>query len=150
MVVIVRAALGAAEAAGDPLDQSFLVDDQFDHMVERAVAVGEEQFERFGLVLGARKAVEDRAAAGAVEPLADQRRNDRVGYEFARFHHCLGLDPDRRALGDRLAQHVAGRQLDHAAIGLEPRRLGALARARRSQKNDVHEIPCLKAPFKRR
>ena len=51
---------------------------------------------------------------------------------------ALALQPDRRALGDRFAQHVAGRQLDHAALGLEALRLRALARAGGTEKNDVH------------
>ena len=108
-------------------------------MVELAPALAEQDFERFGLVAGAREAVEDRAMrGGGVEPLADQRRDDRVVDQLARLHHRLGLEPDRRALGDRFAKHVAGRQLDHAALGLEPLRLGALARAGGTEKNDVH------------
>ena len=61
VVVIAGAALGAGEAAGDPLHQLVLVDDELDHMVEMTPALGEQHVERFGLVLGARKAVEDRA-----------------------------------------------------------------------------------------
>ena len=82
--MIAGAAIGAGEAAGDPLDQRFLVDHQLDHMVERAAALAEQDLERLGLVPGARIAVEDRALLGAaVEPLADQRRDDRVADQLA-------------------------------------------------------------------
>ena len=36
------------------------------------------------------------------------------------------------------AQHVAGRELDHAALLLQPLGLGALAGAGRPKKDDVH------------
>ena len=61
-VVIAGAAAGAGEAPGDALDQRVLVDLELDHMVEAAAALGEQQVERFGLLAGAREAVEDRAA----------------------------------------------------------------------------------------
>ena len=53
-------------------------------MIEVAAALGEQDFERFGLVLGARKTVEDRALLGrCVEPLADQRADDGVADQLA-------------------------------------------------------------------
>jgi len=129
----------ARKSAGDPVDQRFLVDDELDDVIDLAAAVGEPDFQRGGLVAGAREAVEDRArAARRVEPLADQRRDDGVTDEFTRFHHRLGLEAGRRPLGHRLAEHVAGRQLDHAARVDQALRLGALAGARRSQQDDVH------------
>ena len=67
----------------------------------RAAALGEQHLERFGLVPGARKAVEDRALLGrGVEPLADQRADDGVADQLAALHHRLGLQADRRAGGD--------------------------------------------------
>src|SRR3546814_19662077 len=36
------------------------------------------------------------------------------------------------------AEHVAGRQLDHPALGLQPARLSSLTRPRGTQQNDVH------------
>ena len=73
-----------------------------------------------------------------------------VGHQLARFHHRLGLQPDRAARLDRGAQHVAGRELDHAAVRVEPARLGALARARRPQQDDIHAALSLAAFASRR
>ena len=65
-------------------DQRLLVDRELDHMVEVAAALGEQHVERFGLVLGARKAVEDGALLRRrVEPLADERADDRVADQLA-------------------------------------------------------------------
>ena len=75
VVVIGGAAAGAGEAADDALDQSVFVDLELDHMVEGAAALGEQQVERFGLVPGAREAVEDRAAVRRAR--RDARRSAR-------------------------------------------------------------------------
>src|SRR3546814_6464186 len=57
----------------------------------------------------------------------------------------LGLEADRGSRLDRGAQHVARRELDHAMLLLEARRLRTLTRPRRAQQNDVqrHGDPCL-------
>ncbi len=78
------------------------------------------------------------SAAKLVERLADDAGDDLVRDELAGLHHGLGLEADRRAGLDGGTQHVAGRKLDHAALGDQALRLGALARSRRSQQNDVH------------
>src|SRR3546814_4076154 len=59
----------------------------------------------------------------------------------------LGLDPDRSPGGHGAAQHVAGRELHHAALGNQPCGLRALARASRPQKNDVQRRPPRKRAF---
>ena len=64
--------------------------------------------------------------------LADERADDGVRHQLAGFHHGLGLQADRRSRLDGGAQHVAGRQLHHAAIGDQALRLGPLAGARRA------------------
>ena len=50
------------------------------------------------------------------------------------------LEADRRSGRDGFAKHVARRQLDHAALRLESRRLRALARAWRTQKDDIQHV----------
>ena len=61
-LVIAGAAFGAAEAAGEPVDQRRLVDLDQDHSVELEPAPRQHAIERLGLRHGARKAVEDEAA----------------------------------------------------------------------------------------
>src|SRR5579872_4374195 len=58
-VVVTGTAPGAGEAAGDALHQCFLVDREFDDVVELAATFAEQDFERFRLVLGSRETVED-------------------------------------------------------------------------------------------
>ncbi len=111
-------------------------------MPELAAAPGEKHVEAPGLSRGAGIAIEDDAGLGreAVERLADDARDDLVGHQFARFHHGLGLEADRRAGLDGGAQHVAGRELDHAALGHEALGLRALAGAGRTKQDDVHAL----------
>ena len=45
----------------DPLNQSILVNRQFDHMIEFATTCGQNPIQRFGLARGARIAVKDSA-----------------------------------------------------------------------------------------
>src|SRR3546814_12159257 len=59
----------------------------------------------------------------------------------------LGLVPDRSPGSHGGAQHVAGRELHHAALGNQPCGLRALTRARRPQKNDVQRRPPRKRAF---
>ena len=54
LVMIRRTAVGAAEAAGDPLHQRILVDLKLDHVNEFTSAFGEEQVEGFCLCACAR------------------------------------------------------------------------------------------------
>ena len=138
--MIALAAIGAGEAASDAIDQRVLVHLELDDMVQAAATRFQNLVERFGLGRSARIAVEDDAGLGRelVERIADDPGDDLVGDELSRLHHRLGLEPDRRARLDRRAQHVAGRQLLHAAFVDQTLGLGALARARRAQKNDIH------------
>ncbi len=109
-------------------------------LAKRAI-LGDTPDERLGLRRSPRIAVEDDAVRGIrlVEPLTDDARHDLVRNKTARFHHRLRLKPDRGPGGDRCTQHVARRKLHHAALADERGGLGALARARRSKKDDIHE-----------
>ena len=136
--MIAGAASGAGEAPGDAGHEGVLVNGQLYDMVEFAPAFSEEDLERLSLVLGAGKPVEDRAAVrSSVEPLADESADDGVADQLPALHHFLGLEAYRRPGSHRLAEHVARRQLDHAALCLKPRGLSALARAGRAQEDDV-------------
>jgi len=66
-------------------------------MIEAAPAFGEQPVERFGLRKRAREAIEDGALPRrGVEPLANQRADDRVADQLA-FSPItrLGLEPNR-------------------------------------------------------
>ena len=113
-------------------------------MVEMSAALGEQQVQRFGLGLV-------RGKPSKIAPLSAHAssRSPISAVTMAsltsspRVHDRLGLDADRGAAGDGLAQHVAGRQLDHAARRLQPRRLRPLARARRAQQDDIQHCGAL-------
>ena len=59
----------------------------------------------------------------------------------------LGAQADRRAGGDRRAQHVAGRELNDTVLGDQALRLRALARPRRAEQD--HLIDCRPRSFER-
>ena len=58
-----------------------------------------------------------------------------------RVHDALDAPAERRAGRDRRAQHVAGGELDHAARLDQTLGLGALARRRRAEQDQVHRPP---------
>ena len=143
LVVVAGPAAGAGIASDDAADELVLVDLELDHPVELAAVRGEHFVELLRLRGSARIAIEDGAGfrphRGQLG--VDQRGDDLVGDQLARFHDRLGLDADRRAGGDRGAQHVAGRKLAHAALLDQPRRLGPLACPRGAEKDQVHRMP---------
>jgi hypothetical protein len=87
------------------------------------------------------EAVEDGAAGGfrLGQPLLDQGDDDLVGDQVAAVQHALDLLAELGARGDGGAQHVAGRQLDHAPLLDQALGLGALARRRRPEQDQVHQ-----------
>ena len=84
--------------------------------VELQAALGQHPVERLGLGDGAREAVKDEAVGGVrlTDALGDDAVDDVVGDELAPLHHRLRLLADVGALGHRLAQHLAGRELRDA------------------------------------
>jgi hypothetical protein len=104
------------------VDQRVLVDGELDDVVEvrPRSASSRSSASACALVRGKPSKMKRRSRAG-IEALADQRGDDRVADQLARVHDRLDLLADRRAAGARLAQHVAGRQLDHSALRLQPR-----------------------------
>lgn len=62
-----------------------------------------------------------------LELVPDNADHDVVADEPARVHDLLRLDAELRLLRDLLAQHVARRQMAHAELLLDPRRLRALS-----------------------
>jgi hypothetical protein len=50
---------------------------------------------------------------------------------------ALGLQAERGALGDLLAQEVAGGEVGEVVVGLQPLGLGALAGTRRPEEDET-------------
>ena len=140
--MIALAAFCAGKPARDPLDQSIFVDRKLDHIGKHAVALGQYLVQRFGLGGGAGIAVKDNALFGAefIELVADNTRNYLIRHQFACFHQRLGLQPDFGSGIHGGAQHVSGRQLDHAMFVFQKARLGSLPGTRWPQQDDVHAI----------
>src|SRR3972149_71472 len=73
------------------------------------------------------------------DPLSDHADDNLVGHEGARVHILLRGAAQLAAGRHRLAQHVAGREVEPAAALGEDPRLRALARARRAQQDQEQE-----------
>ena len=112
----------------------------------------EEGVEGLGLRHRAREAVEHAAGLGVglLETLAHEPDDHIVGDEAARVHVSLGLEPEGGLGGHGLAQHVAGGDVGHARRRRKLSRLGALARAGRSEKDDAETHACARAFLRRK
>ena len=89
--------------------------------------------------LVSREAVEQEPVAGVlgVDALDDHPDDHLVGDELAGVHEALRLAPELGVLGDVGAQHVAGRDVRQVEVFRQPLRLGALARTRGTQQDQV-------------
>ena len=67
------------------------------------------------------------AVCVVVELLLDHADHDLIADEAARVHDLLGLDAERGALGDLLAEHIARGEVANAELVLDVGRLRALA-----------------------
>src|SRR6185436_7457167 len=89
----------------------------------------------------AREAVEDEAVlqrtAGG-EVLVDDADDDLVGDELAGVEVLLHLEPDRRALRNRGAEHVARGQVLDAVVRREQRSLRPLTSARLAEQDEAY------------
>ena len=129
-VVIARATLGAAEAPGDPLDSAWLstfISTTASRVSPRSASIRSSP-SACGMVRGKPSRMNPLAASGWSIRSATIRLMIVVGDQPARLHDRLGLAADLGALGHRLAQHLAGRELRDGIGLLQPRRLGALPR----------------------
>ena len=76
---------------------------------------------------------------GTREAVLEHAQQDLVADQVAARHHFLGLQAELAAGGDFGAQQVAGGDVRHLQVLLEPRRLRALARTGRAQKYQSHQ-----------
>jgi hypothetical protein len=97
---------------------SSLVERERDAALERRAEAREHRVERRRLTRRAREAVEDEAAprVGSGETLLGHGDHDVVRHEVAARHHRLRLEAHRGLRGDRVAQHLARRDLRHAEL----------------------------------
>ncbi len=137
---VATSSMMAAAYAMVVLDQGVFVHVQLDHVIQLAATAGQDRIERFGLGRSARITIEDSPGAGAhgIKLVTDQRRDDLVRDQLARFHHGLGLEANRRPGLDGGAQHVARGKLLEAMTFDQALGLRALAGTRRAEKNDIH------------
>ncbi|MPL95824.1 hypothetical protein SDC9_41996 [bioreactor metagenome] len=141
LVVIDLAAIAAGVAAGDAGDERGVIDAHLDHRIEGLAVLRQQLAECIGLRQRAREAVEDEARGlHRVQLLLDQADDDLVGHQLAAVHHLGDAAAHLGPRGLGLAQHVAGRQLHHAALLHQLARLRALACAGRPQQDDVGHV----------
>ena len=100
---------------------------------------GEHLVERSGLRLVAGEPVEHEPAqrVGVRKALLDQLDRDLVWDERTARQDRLHTAPELGSGGDRLTEHVAGRDVRYRIVGCDPFRLRALPRPLRSQHEQV-------------
>ena len=140
-VVITITTVRASEAANDTINQRILINNQFNDMVERAVAGRKEAIQKRNLRCRAGIAVEDQTFGrrDGVHMFAEDFRHKLIRKQLPRFHDFVSHFANVGSGFDSRAQNVASRQLHHAIFLDEKRGLSSLACTRRSQKDDIHE-----------
>ncbi len=110
-----------------------------DHARQVATEVVERRVERLRLADRAREAVEQEAVTGivALDALDDHADDHLVGHELAGIHERLRLHAEFGAVGDRLAQHVAGGDVREVEVLADPLGLRALPGAGRTEQDEV-------------
>ncbi len=147
VVVVDLTAAATGGACCDTVHQSFVIHTHFNHGIEGLALVCHQLGQRIGLLKCAGEAVKDKAAlVVACQLFADQADHDLVGDQFAAGHHIGDAFAHVRATVLGRAQHVTGGKLHHAALFDEETGLRALARAGRSEEDNVHRRAGLRLP----
>ena len=113
---------------------------ELDCDIERLAQTRKQRFQRLALDQVAWIAVEDKATAdvGIGQAFFENAQDHLVGDQLARLHDDPGTLAQRCAGLDRGTQKIAGGNMRHLQLGLEQGRLGAFARAVRTEENDAH------------
>jgi hypothetical protein len=140
--VVDPAAVGAAPASGDPLDQNVVGSLEHHDGIHAAPHLGHHLLERFRLGYGSREPVEDHARlpTEAQQALPHELHDEIVGHEITRVHVRLGLSPQLGALPPRCPQQVAGHEPLPTQGLREQHALSALSDSRGTQQDDDHHI----------
>ena len=98
-------------------------------MIHFRAVLGQRPVEGIGLGRGPGEAIEHDSGSGVGlgEAIEEHPDGDVVGDELAAFHEPARFKTDRRALPDRGAEQVAGRDVGDAESVGQDLRLGALA-----------------------
>src|SRR6266404_4631401 len=123
--------------AGDPPQQQLRINHKVHHQRRLVPILPQQTHQVLRLRHGPGKPVKHKTvrAIRLLDPLLHHLEHQRIGNQFAALHDGLGLYSQRRALGDILAEHVAGRKMRHTIITGQLLRLRTLSRARRPEKN---------------
>mmetsp|Transcript_4825 Transcript_4825/g.10299 ORF Transcript_4825/g.10299 Transcript_4825/m.10299 type:complete len:265 (+) Transcript_4825:131-925(+) len=135
---VVAAATGLVDPTpADALLHNLVVDLELHDLVQLGTLLLQHLVQHLGLSHGAGEAIQHEAVAavGLVDRLAHQAHNNFVVHHLAGVHLSLGTLAQLRASSNGGAQHVTGGQVAHAVLLLDERRLGALAAARRADKD---------------
>src|SRR5258707_39285 len=123
--------------AGDPPQQQLRINHKVHHQRRLVPILPQQTHQVLRLRHGPGKPVKHKTvrAVRLLDPLLHHLKHQRIGNQFAALHDGLGLYSQRRALGDILAEHVAGRKMRHTVMPGQLFRLRTLSRARRPEKN---------------
>src|SRR5882757_1077212 len=123
--------------AGDPPQQQLRINHKVHHQRRLVPILPKQNCQILRLRHGSRKAVKNKTvrAIRLLDAMRHHLEHQRIGNQFAVLHERVGLDTQRRALGDILAEHVTGRKVRHTVILGQLFRLRTFSRARRPEKN---------------
>src|SRR5712672_1386818 len=123
--------------AGDSPQQQLRINHKVHHQRRLVPILPKQNCQILRLRYGSRKAVKNKTvrAIRLLDAMRHHLEHQRIGNQFAVLHERVGLDTQRRALGDILAEHVTGRKMWHTVIPGQLFRLRTFSRARRPEKN---------------
>src|SRR5574337_957539 len=127
-------------ATGQPSDQILLGYLNADHTIQRSMQKLQDFRERFGLPQRPGKPVKNVPVSAIESPqsLFDNLNDDSVWNECAFRHDRLGGPSQRRVIGHRFPQEIAGRDMGGIKLGRQQPGLRPLASARRTQQHEPH------------
>src|SRR5437879_4417255 len=141
--VVDRAARGTHAPARQAADEDRLPDLEQHHRVEVLAALGQQPLQGLGLPQRPGIAIQDEAP-GAVrlgEAASDDLVDDLVGDQVAPLHVFPRAPAHVGLVADGLAENVPGRDVGDLVALVEQLRLGPLARAGRTHKDEIHAAP---------
>src|SRR5690606_13910194 len=137
--VIIGTTLDAAPTL-EPTEDLLVGHVEEQHLVDLATEPGEDALDALGLRNGADHSIEHHTVGGlgASHLFGDHAEDDLVAHQVTGLHHRPGLEAERGAVGNGIAEQVTGCERgDSEPLG-QHGTLGALACPRRAEKQYVH------------